>query len=37
MQERLRPFDGEFEINGQPNKGTNLKITIPLSEVVIND
>ncbi len=33
MQERLRAWDGSFQINGVNNKGTYIDITIPLNNI----
>lgn len=33
MRERIRPFDGEINIRGVPDRGTTLSITIPLNRI----
>ncbi len=37
MRERVRPFKGELSIHGVPDKGTTLKVVLPLNEAIQDD
>jgi signal transduction histidine kinase len=35
MQERIHRFDGKFEIESTPHKGTRVRVEIPRSAIAI--